>query len=75
MRQGQKTNSNQGSQHARKGCVYEGRSVYRFSGPLSLISLSHSDNRSESTTKVYSSSKADVGGNVLMDVEFVRTEI
>ena len=33
--------------------------------PLSFILLSHSDSQSESTTKVYSSSKADVGGNVL----------
>ena len=30
--------------------------------PLSFISLSHSDNQSESTTKFYNSFKADVGG-------------
>ena len=33
--------------------------------PLSFMSLSHSDTQSESTTKSYNSSKADVGGNVL----------
>ena len=33
--------------------------------PLSFISLSHSDNQSESATKFYNSFKADVGGNVL----------
>ena len=33
--------------------------------PLSFISLSHSDNQSESVTKFYNSFKADVGGNVL----------
>ena len=33
--------------------------------PLSIISLSHSDNQSESATKFYNSIKADVGGNVL----------
>ena len=33
--------------------------------PLSFISLSHSDNQSESATKIYNSFKADVGGDVL----------
>ena len=33
--------------------------------PLSFISLSHSDNQSESTAKFYNSSKVDVGGNML----------
>ena len=36
-----------------------GRRGYR---PLSFISLSHSDNQSESATKVYNSFKADVRG-------------
>ena len=35
------------------------------SRPLSFILLSHSDNRSESTTKFYNSSKADAEGNML----------
>ena len=33
--------------------------------PLLFISLSHSDNQSESATKFYNSFKADVEGNVL----------
>ena len=33
--------------------------------PLSFISLSHSDNQSESAAKFYSSFEADVGGNVM----------
>ena len=33
--------------------------------PLSFISLSHSDNQSESTTKFYNYSKVDVGGSML----------
>ena len=36
-----------------------------FPRPLPFISLSHSDNQSESTTKFYNSYKADVVGNVL----------
>ena len=41
--------------------------IFTFSGnrPLSFISMLHSDNQSESTTKFYNSSKADVGGNML----------
>ena len=41
--------------------------IFTFSGnrPLSFILLLHSDNQSESTTKFYNSSKADVRGNVL----------
>ena len=34
--------------------------------PLSFVSLSQGDNQSESTSKFYNSSKADVGGNVLI---------
>ena len=40
------------------------RLVFR-TRPLSFISLSHSDNQSESATKFYNSFKADVGGYVL----------
>ena len=36
-----------------------------FNRPLSFISLSHSDNQSQSTTKFYNSSKVDAGGHVL----------
>ena len=43
--------------------------------PLSFISLSHSDNQSESATKFYNSFKADVGGNVLTLTDLERTEI
>ena len=42
--------------------------------PLSFISLSHSDNQSESTTKFYNSFKADVGGE-RADTDLERTEI
>ena len=41
--------------------------------PLSFVSLSHSDNQSESATKFYKSFKADVGGRAGTDLE--RTEI
>ena len=35
---------------------------FNYNGPLSFISLSHSDNQSESATKFYNSLKVDVGG-------------
>ena len=41
--------------------------------PLSFVSLSHSDNQSESATKFYNSFKADLGGRADTDLE--RTEI
>ena len=38
--------------------------IFICNRPLLFISLLHSDNRSEMTTKFYNSSKVDVGGNV-----------
>ena len=57
---------------AHQQAVQSHGNVYR---PLSFISLAHSDNQSESTTKFYNSSKADVRENVLTVTDFVRTEI
>ena len=49
---------------------------FNYNRPLSFISLSHSDNKSESATKFYSSLKADVGGGGgRADTDLERTEI
>ena len=37
-------------------------SYLSFIRPISFISVSHSNNQSESTTKFYNSSKAEIGG-------------
>ena len=50
-----------------EGAISQSFDALQGSGnrPLSFISLSHSDNQSESVTKFYNSFKADLGGNVL----------
>ena len=48
-------------------------SYLSFIRPTSFISLSHSDNQSESTTKFYNSSKADVQEK-RADTDFARAE-